>query len=184
MEPLQIEPQAQDLETGMGMDPMSQMPQVPGSPDPSMMGGMPMPAPTPEPVSPLMALLNLPGADAVRRVYQLALSAARAKAQIRAHLDQMDARSYHAALSASPEARYADDLTLARRELDVLAQERRRLTLEAVKAREAGRPASIYELQAEAATRGMEAVALGVLLFLAMPEGPTVSSSTEEISPQ
>lgn len=135
----------------------------------------PLPGELPAPIDPftqaLDSIFTIPPQDAVRRVYSLATSAARAKAKIRTRLDQMDARAYHAALSAAPEARYAADLTMARRELDVLAQERRRLTLEAVKARESGRPASIYELQAEAATRGMEAVALGVLLFLVMPEG-------------
>jgi hypothetical protein len=139
--------------------------------------GPPMPEvePPPAPVDPMTealdSVLDIPGPDAVRLVYRLATAAARAKVQVRAHLDRMDARAYHAALSAAPEARYADDLTLARRELDVLAQERRRLGLEAVRAREMGRPASIYELQAEAATRGMESVALGMLLFLALPQG-------------
>lgn len=169
MGPMGLEtPPEPAIDPGMGMAPMAEEP-MPEAPLP--------------PVDPLsMALdsiLDTPLQDAVRRVYQLATSAARAKADLRRRIDQMDARAYHAALSASPEARYADDLTMARRELDTLAQERRRLTLEAVKARESGRPASIYELQAEAATKGMESVALGVLLFLALPQGLPVNDQQE-----
>lgn len=176
MEPLELETGQAGLvgpDMGMGGD-LDHMTTMDGAED----AGEPQDDPAalaPPPVDPLqnslLGLLHMPGADAVRRVYQLAVSAARAKVQLRSKLDQMDARAYHATLSASPEARYADELGLARRELDVLAQERRRLSLEAVKARDGGRPASIYELQAEGATRAMEAVALGVLLFLTLPSG-------------
>lgn len=177
---------------GMGMGAGGEMGMA-GMMPPGMSPGMPpgMPeAPMPEapmsevpeaPVHPVIAaameIIRMPGPDAVRLVYQLATSAARAKARIKALGDQLDARGYHDALSANPEARYARELIAARRELDVLAAERRRLNLEAVKAREAGRPASIYEMQSVAATSAMEASALGVLLFLSLPTLPTLPTS-------
>lgn len=131
------------------------------------------PAPPGAPVDPALAaidtILDIPGPEAIRRVYQLATSAARAKVKLDAMADRLDARQYHAHLSANPEAKVADVLIAARRRLDTLAQERRRLNLETLKAQEAGRPFAVYELQSAAATSAMEQVAGGVLLFLALP---------------
>lgn len=164
----------------------------PPVPDPGMMAGpdaeLPEPeldpelepelddpelATEPEPLDPILAavdsVLDIPGPDAIRLVYQMAVSSAKAKAKLTAMMDRLDARGYHDALATNPEARYAAELISARRELDALAAERRRLNLEAVKARESGKPASIYELQAESATAAMEQVAIGTLLFLALP---------------
>jgi hypothetical protein len=193
MEPLTIQPPPMTMpETGVGGPPLPpgdlgmQEPLLPEEPKPQPELGL---EPAPEPLDPLSAaidfIMSIPGPEAVRRVYHLALSAARAKATIKTRLHQMDARAYHAALSVSPEAKYADDLMLAKRELDTLAQERRRLNLEAVRARESGRPASIYEMQAEAANVAMESVALGMLLFLALPNGlPTQQPQPQELQQQ
>jgi hypothetical protein len=121
------------------------------------------------------AVLDIPGPEAIRRVYTLSVSAARARARLKEAGDRLDARAYHAVMAATPEARFADELIAARRELDMLAQERRRLDAAARKAREAGRgdTASMHELQSAAATMAMEAVAAGTLLFLGMPQRPT-----------
>lgn len=134
-----------------------------------------------EPVDPMFAmidmLLDLPGQDAIRRVYQLATSAARAKSRLDAMSDRLDARGYHDELSRTPEVRYARELIATRRELDTLAQERRRLNLAAMQARDTQRPASIYEMQSGAATAAMESIALGTLLFLFLPTAvPTQST--------
>lgn len=167
---------------------------------PTMQPELPMPgaAPADQMVSPepplpvesldpqatiLQALLAMPGPEAVRRVYQLAVSAAKAKARLKTAVAAMDARSYHAALSAVPEVQFADELSQARRELDVLAAERRRLNLEAVKARDAGRPASIYEMQAESADLAMGYSALGMLMFLAIPTTPIPETSAAPAVP-
>lgn len=147
--------------------------------------GGPMPAPQ-DPVSLALDLvLDTPGPEAIRRVYQLAISAARAKARIKESAHRLDARTFHDLLSASPEARYADALVSARRRLDTLAQERRRLNLEMVKAREAGREpgATNLEIQIAACSLAMEQVAGGVLLFLALPSMPSIPQATPQPTP-
>lgn len=167
------DPTAPEPAAGDPGDPQEgQEPQEPQSqPDPSQ---MPPQAPV-DPISAAMvAILSMPGPEAIRRVYQLATSAATAKAKLRDAAAAMDALTYHAALSASPEAKYATELIDVRRELDTLAQERRRLNLEAGKARASGKAssaasASIYELQSTAVTAAMEQVAGGMLMFLALP---------------
>lgn len=134
-------------------------------------------APEPSPEDPataaITAVLTIPGPDAIRQVYQLAAAAARAKTQLQAAGSTLDARAYHGVLSRSPEARYVAELVGARRELDALAGERRRLNLEADRGRQLGRAdrASLYEVQSSQVTAAMEQVALGTLLFLALPPG-------------
>jgi hypothetical protein len=135
-------------------------------------GPSPAPAPPVDPIAAVIAaVMSMPGPEAIRQVYKVAASAARAKTQLQAAGSQLDARGYHAILSQAPEVRYAGELLAARRELDGLAGERRRLGLEAQKARSSGNNAraSIYEIQATQADAAMEQVAAGVLLWLALP---------------
>jgi hypothetical protein len=177
MEPLTLpaaaQPAAVQPEPGLPVQPQPQ-------PQPELVGAPEMPPP--DPMAAVTAavdlVLGLPGQDAVRRVYQLSVSAAKAKAKLQAADDALDARAYHAALSQAPEVQYADVLLGARRSLDLLAQERRRLNLEAVQARDAGRPASIYEMQAASATAAMEQVAGGTLLFLMLPQNANAMQGT------
>lgn len=135
----------------------------------------------------LLGVVQTDGQEAIRSVYRLAIQAVKARSRINDMAGQLDGRGYHAELARHPEAKYADELVAAKRRLDTLAQERRRLNVEAVQARERGRAesASIYELQVEAATGAMEAVARGVLLFLAMPQAPPqhTSPSTQPKAP-
>lgn len=155
----------------MPFDPAAVAPgQDPTSGLPPMAEGMaPGLEPSPEPLDPISELLALDPQEAIRRVYSLSASAARAKARIEAAADRLDARGYHAAMSANPEARYAGELLAARRRLDTLAQERRRLGLEIVKQAD-GKPRSgVLDAHYAGTTMAMEQVALGTLLFLAMP---------------
>lgn len=139
------------------------------------------PPPPQDPVSlALDAILDLPGQEAIRRVYQLATSAARAKARVAASLDRLDARAYHDLLSRTPEVRFAQELIAARRRLDELAQERRNLNLELAagdgKATEPRR--RMLEVQVASCTMAMEQVAAGVLIFLALPSDAFLSQPT------
>lgn len=138
-----------------------------------------------EPADPALAaldaLMDLPGPDAIRRVYQLAASAAKTKVRITASANQLDARTYHDLLSRTPEARYAAELIAARRRLDTLAQERRRLNLELTQG--AGKLSQqryqLLEIQVAACTAGMEQVAGGVLLFLTLPDPAILAAPVE-----
>lgn len=136
--------------------------------DPQTPGATPQPDPLQVAIS---GVLSLPGPEAIRQVYQLAASAAKAKSRLQAAGEQLNARSYHDVLSQAPEVRYVAELMAVRQELDTLAGERRRLNLEAVQAGQAGNSAraSLYEIQSGATTSAMEQVAMGVLLFLALP---------------
>lgn len=133
-----------------------------------------LPAPAPEdPDAPLIdALLMADGPSLIRRVYQLALSAARSKAQLDSAVDRLDPREYHRVLSAHPETRYAAELIAARSRLDALAQERRRLQQLQSNASQSQRPSTLFELQIGQINTAMEQVAGGVLLFLSMPAEP------------
>lgn len=158
--PLVADQQGSDL---IGVDPSAQVP--------------------PDPVSlALDAILDLLGQEAIRRVYQLATSAARAKARVAASLDKLDARSYHDLLSRTPEARFAQELIAARRRLDLLAQERRNLNLQLAandgKATEPRR--RMLEVQAAMCTMAMEQVATGTLIYLALPSDTFLSQPTTE----
>lgn len=148
------------------------------------------PQPPQDPVSlALDAVLDLPGQEAIRRVYQLATSAARAKARVSASLDRLDARTYHDLLSKTPEARFAPELIAARRRLDELAQERRNLNLELAAGSAAKPRRRMLEVQIAACTMAMEQVAAGVLIFLALPSDaflsqPTVPEPESEPEPE
>lgn len=169
-------------------DPSTQMQMEPGM-EPGMMPPTPEPVPEPEPdpvpepepgpMDPtsiaIIYVMSMDGQESVRRVYQLATSAARAKAKIDAAADRLDAKGYHDMLSQLPEARYAKELVAGRRRLDTLAQERRRLNLEMVKSMERNARSAIvagYELQIAGLNLAMEQVAGGMLLFLALPDTP------------
>lgn len=149
---------------------LAQDPSQDPSQDPTQAG-----APPPPPVDPITAVItavmSMPAPEAIRQVYRVAASAARAKTELQAAGSQLDARGYHAILSRAPEVRYAKELLAARRELDDLAGERRRLGLEAQKARTADNNAraSVYEVQSGQVDAAMEQVAAGVLLWLALP---------------
>lgn len=176
MEPIQQQGLGQQ---GQGPGAGPQVP-VPG-PDPAADAQGPpqdptqAPGPAQPPVDPIAAVISavmsMPGPEAIRQVYQTAASAAKAKLQLQAASSQLDARGYHQILSQAPEVRYAGELLAARRELDDLAGERRRLNLEAQKARTAGNNsrASLYEVQSGQVDAAMEQIAAGVLLFLALP---------------
>lgn len=144
----------------------------------------------PDPVSlALDAILDLPGQEAIRRVYQLATSAARTKARVSASLDRLDARAYHDLLSKTPEARFAPELIAARRRLDELAQERRNLNLELAALSAAEPRRRMLEVQVAACTMAMEQVAAGVLIFLALPSDaflsqPTATGPEPETAPE
>lgn len=129
--------------------------------------------PEPEPLDPVSAAIDgvllLDPKEALRRVYQLAVSAAKAKARIDAAGDALDARTYHDLTGRNPEARFARELGLARRRLDTLAGERRRLTVEVGRLQGAGKGSGILDAQLAAAEIAMDQVARGVLLFLALP---------------
>lgn len=179
----------------------SSPPAQPQGSDPGAMGGQQAPAPgppqgpptMPQPPQPLQdpiqaaiqAILAMPAAEAVSRVYKLAASAVKAREQSRLLVARMDATGYHALLSSAPELKYTSELMAARRELDSLAQERRRLGLEAVKARQSTTPASVarastYEMQAAGASDAIEHVAAGVLMFLALPSLPKPQDSGQQ----
>lgn len=125
------------------------------------------PVPEPEPLDPVSAAIDgvllLEPKEAIRRVYQLAVSAARAKAQVDAAGDALDARTYHDLTGRNPEVRFARELGFARRRLDTLAGERRRLGLLA------GKGSGVADAQYAATEVAMDQVARGVLLFLALP---------------
>src|ERR1044071_8356415 len=136
----------------------------------------------------------MPGPDAIRKVYQLATSAARAKprieaagdqlkpgkyhelmqanpearakSRIEAAGDQLNPRKYRELMQANPEARYARELIAARKRLDALAQERRRIVVDSQQQQSA-----IYDIQLSQINAAMEQVAGGTLLFLALPGG-------------
>lgn len=177
-------------------DPQAQAPEAPQGPDPSQpaqpQGQGPSTAPSPpqDPIqAAIQAILAMPAAEAVSRVYKLAASAAKAREQSRLLVARMDAAGYHALLSSAPELKYASELMAARRELDSLAQERRRLGLEAVKARQSTTPASVarastYEMQAAGANDAIEHVAAGVLMFLALPNLPQPQDSGQQPTTQ
>lgn len=141
--------------------------------DPSLQVPGQAQTPPPEPVDPVAqaidSVLLLEPKEAIRRVYQLAVSAARAKAKVDAAGDAMDVRTYHAMTSQSPEVRYVKELGAARRRLDTLAAERRRLTVEVGRAQGAGKGNGILDAQLAAADMAMDQVARGVLLFLSLP---------------
>lgn len=161
-------------------------PQQPPSQDPAAMEQPAPPQPSQDPVqTAIQAILSMPAAEAIRRVYAVAASAAKARERSRLLVARMDAFGYHALLSSAPELKYASELMAARRELDALAQERRRLGLEAVKARQSTTPASVarastYEMQAAGASDAMEHVAAGVLMFLSMPSLPKPQSQDQQ----
>lgn len=162
-----------DADMGMGMA-------DPGMSNPEAQPQEPTEPPEPgepEPQDPLTAAIKavqaISGQDAIRTVYQLAASAAKAKLRLKDLSSQLNARQYQDHLSAHPEARHADVIIAARRRLDALAGERRRLNLAAQTARQSPTPnpgrASIYELQTVAATAAMEHTASGLLLYLSIP---------------
>lgn len=178
---------------GSGM-PASRMMDAPAGPvDPTVGGldpvatGAPIEPPAPEappealalapeppaPLDPISAaidsILFLDPKEAVRRVYQLAASAAKAKTKIDAAGDALDARTYHAVASQFPEVRWARELRLARQRLDVLAGERRRLAVDVDRGLKAGKGSGVLDAQLAAADIAMDQVARGVLLFLALP---------------
>lgn len=130
-------------------------------------------APEPEPLDPITAAIQgvmlLDPKEAVRRVYSLAVSASRTKAKADAAGDSLDARRYHDLQSANPEVRFVRELQAARRRLDTLAGERRRLALEVGKRQAAGKGNMILDAQLAAAEMAIEQVAKGVLLFLSLP---------------
>jgi hypothetical protein len=182
-----MEPMQQQGQQQMGQGP-AQEPQGPQDSPPPTPGGQGQDlaqdptqdptqagAPPPPPVDPITAVItavmSMPAPETIRQVYRVAASAARAKTELQAAGSQLDARGYHAILSRAPEERYAKELVAARRELDDLAGERRRLGLEAQKARTAGNNAraSVYEVQSGQVDAAMEQVAAGVLLWLALP---------------
>lgn len=148
------------------------------------------PGPAQPPVDPIAAVIgavmSMPGPEAIRQVYRAAASAARAKTQLQQAGDKLDARAYHQILSQAPEVRYAPELLAARRELDDLAGERRRLNLEAQKARMSGNNsrASLYEVQSGQVDAAMEQIAAGVLLFLALPAHALDSQQQSQPQPQ
>lgn len=167
---------------------------VAGMPDAAPVDGIPMPpvGPVVDPAAPasvdpalaaLDALMELPGPEAIRRVYTLAASASRAKTRIAASLDKLDARTYHDLLSRTPEARYVTELVGARRRLDALAQERRRLNLELTKGNVAPHRYQLLEVQIAACTAAMEQVAGGVLLFLTLPDPAILAAPAEPPAP-
>jgi hypothetical protein len=173
------------LETGPGMPDMGSVAALEPEPvdqlqsQPQLQSPLPLPPPPPDPVSlALDAVLDLPGQEAIRRVYQLATSAARAKARVSAFLDRLDARAYHDLLSKTPEARFAPELIAARRRLDELAQERRNLNLELAAGAAAEPRRRMLEVQIAACTMAMEQVAAGVLIFLALPSDAFLSQPT------
>lgn len=131
----------------------------------------------------LDAIMELPGPEAIRRVYTLAASASRAKTRIAASLDKLDARTYHDLLSRTPEARYVTELVGARRRLDTLAQERRRLNLELAKGNMPPHRYQLLEVQIAACTAAMEQVAGGVLLFLTLPDPAILAAPAEPPAP-
>lgn len=165
-----------DPEMGSGAvpGPVPESPALePGQPEPQL------PLPPPDPVSlALDAVLDLPGQEAIRRVYQLATSAARTKARVSASLDRLDARAYHDLLSKTPEARFVPELIAARRRLDELAQERRNLNLELAAGAASEPRRRMLEVQVAACTMAMEQVAAGVLIFLALPSDAFLSQPT------
>lgn len=180
------------LDPGLGAPPPMPMPAAPEPPlvadqqGSDLIGVDPAAQVPPDPVSlALDAILDLPGQEAVRRVYQLATSAARAKARVAASLDKLDARSYHDLLSRAPEARFAQELIAARRRLDLLAQERRNLNLQLAandgKATEPRR--RMLEVQSAMCTMAMEQVAAGTLIYLAIPSDAFLSQPTEPLEP-
>lgn len=182
MEPLAM---GSGMEPGMGMEPELSLA------DPGAVGGAPAPlveppppeaapealAPFPEPPAPLDpvsaaidSVLFLDPKEAIRRVYQLTASAAKAKTKIDAAGDALDARTYHAVASQFPEVRWARELRLARQRLDVLAGERRRLAVDVGRGLKAGKGSGVLDAQLAAADMAMDQVAHGVLLFLALPD--------------
>lgn len=192
IDPMQLQGQMQGVGPGVTLpmssqdDPAAQA--LPTSPDLAQDPTAELvaePLPPIEPVDPALAaldaLMDLPGPDAIRRVYELAASAAKAKVRIAASADRLDARTYHDLLSRTPEARYAAELIAARRRLDTLAQERRRLNLELTQG--AGKLSQqryqLLEVQVAACTAGMEQVAGGVLLFLTLPDPAILAAPVE-----
>ena len=171
-----IDPMQRRMGGDLGpMSPAAPPPADPGMglPEPGM--GLepstpPEPAPEPPPLDPTSAaidqVLTMPGPDAIRKVYQLATSAARAKSRIEAAGDQLNPRKYHELMQANPEARYARELIAARKRLDALAQERRRIVVDSQQQQSA-----IYDIQLSQINAAMEQVAGGTLLFLALPGG-------------
>lgn len=159
-----------------GLDPATE-------PEPPVGSGV-EPAPEPEPVDPLSAaideILYLDPQEAIRRVYQIAVSAARAQAKVDAAGERLDVQQYHAIASGAPEVRYARELGAARRRLDTLAGERRRLSLELGRQHDAGRGSGVLAAQLAATDMAMGQVAKGVLLFLSLPSPDLLETQNGE----
>lgn len=170
-----------------GLDPVAleappQGPVEPPVPEAPPEATAPGPMPPPAPADPLSAAIDsvlfLDPKEAIRRVYQLAASAARAKTKVDAAGDILDARTYHAIASQFPEVRWARELRLARQRLDVLAGERRRLAVDVDRGLKAGKGSGVLDAQLAAADIAMDQVARGVLLFLALPSPQEMDTSS------
>lgn len=148
-------------------------------------GAQPAEVPVDPVVAAVDAILAMPDADAIRRVYSLAASAARARTRLDAATDRQSSREYHAALSAAPEVRHYKVLVATKRRIDTLAQERRRLTMARIEAEKRGRPTGIYDLQIAQLSTAMGYVAGGALLYITLPDGglEAPSEPTESAAP-